>query len=482
MLESVTVKKSVLFVVSECNPFCGTGGLADVAGSLPLALAQSNEYDIRVVMPLYAAIDEKYRKKFRYMGSINVPLSWRNQYCGVFTYMENNVIFYFLDNEYYYKRAKLYGEFDDGERFAFLSKAALEIMPFIDFYPHVLHCHDWQTALTPIYLKTLFNNKSKYKDIKSVFTIHNLEYQGKFSHDCMADLFGLPEYCRSMIDFDGCINLVKGALEVCDSVTTVSPSYANEIMNPFFSHGMENIIARNSYKLSGILNGIDENVYNSKTDDKLFANYTKTSPEGKAECKSGLQRLLDLPQRDDVPVVSMITRLAGHKGLDLVKCVLEEFLQQDVQFVVLGTGEAAYENYFSYIAERYSGKMKFIAAYNKDLASKIYSGSDIFLMPSKQEPCGLSQMIACRYGTIPVVRKTGGLGDSIVPVGADIGFGYVFNNYDAHEMLFELKRAVDEYKNKNLWKKYIKRAMSEDFSWSRSAKNYVALYDKLLFN
>ena len=480
MLENVKIKKSIMFVASECNPFCGTGGLADVAGSLPKALAQTGECDVRVVLPLYSKVDEKYRKKFHFLGSLNVPLSWRNQYCGVYTYAENNVTFYFLDNEYYFARANLYGEFDDGERFAFLSKAALEIMPFVDFYPHLIHCHDWQTALASIYLKTLYASKSKYRDIKSIITIHNIEYQGRFPHDCLADLFGLPEYCHGILDFDGNLNLLKGAIELSDRVTTVSNTYANEIKDAFFAHGLQNIIQANSGKLSGILNGIDDVLYNPALDEKLFENFNSGSPAGKKVCKSGLQTMLGLPVREDVPIVSMITRLAGHKGLDLVQGVLEEFLQQDVQMVVLGTGETVYENFFTYLASRYEGKMRFVAAFNKDLASKIYSGSDIFLMPSKQEPCGLSQMIACRYGTVPVVRKTGGLADSIVDVKNPKGFGYVFENYNAHEMLFAVKQAVEDYKNKPLWKKYVKRCMDADFTWNRSAKDYVSLYDLLL--
>lgn len=480
MLESVNVKKSVMFIASECNPYCGTGGLADVVGSLPAALARTGEVDVRVVVPLYSKIEDKYRKQFKLLGNINVPLSWRNQYCGIFTYVADGVTYYFIDNEYYFKREKIYGEFDDGERFAFFSRAALEIMPFVDFYPHVIHCHDWQTALSAIYLKTLYNNKYKYRDIKAVFTIHNIEYQGKYGHDSLADLFGLPEYCHAMLDFDGCINLVKGAIEVCDKVTTVSPTYANEIRDEFFAHGLENIIERNGYKLSGILNGIDEEFYNPKSDERIFTNYTQSRPACKADCKRGLQTMFGLPIRVEVPVISMITRLVNHKGLDLVNCAMEELLQQDVQVVVLGTGDKVYENFFTYLASRYQGKMRFVAAYNKDLASKIYSGSDIFLMPSKQEPCGLSQMIACRYGTIPVVRKTGGLADSIVDVSNENGFGYVFNEYNANELLYVVKKAIEDYKNKPQWKKYIKRAMTTDFSWGRSAESYVNLYDELL--
>lgn len=479
MLENVTVKKSVMYVASECNPFAGTGGLADVAGSLPKALQKTGEYDMRVVMPLYKTIDEKLRRQFRFIGNINVSLAWRNQYCGVFSYFSDGVLYYFIDNEYYFKRDRLYGEYDDGERFAFFSKACLDIMPLIDFYPHILHCNDWQTALAPVYLKTLFSGKYKYRDIRAVFTVHNIEYQGKYGTECLGDLFGLPEYTKNMLEFDGCLNVMKGAIEVCDRFTTVSPTYASEILNPFFAQGLESITNRNAFKLKGILNGIDEDYYNPKTDGKIFANYSKTSPAKKLENKRGLQSMLGLPVKDEVPVISMITRLVKHKGLDLVTCVLEELLHEDVQFVVLGTGDAVYESFFRYLAERYSGKMRFVAAFNKDLAAKIYAGSDLFLMPSKQEPCGLSQMIACRYGTIPVVRKTGGLADSIPSVNND-GFGYVFENFNAHEMLFEVKRAVGDFNNKTYWTKLIKKAMAADFSWASSALEYAKMYDEIL--
>ena len=472
--------QSVLFVASEANPFAGTGGLADVIGSLPKALAANGKYDIRVAIPLYADIDPSFRANFKFEGNFNVPVAWRNQYCGLFSYKYEGVTFYFIDNEYYFKRKGLYGFFDDGERFAFFSRAVLEMMCYLDYYPDLLHCHDWQTALSVIYLKTIYRNRYGFDHIRALFTIHNIEYQGKYGHELLEELFGLPSYCASIVDYDGCINLMKGAMELAERFSTVSRTYASEIKNPFFAHGLEYMTSRNEYKLCGILNGIDETVYDPETDKKLFANYSATDLSGKKICKKELQKMLALPQKEETPVIS---RLVAAKGLDLIKCVFEDLLSEDVQVVILGKGESEYEDYFRYIAERYSGKCRAIVAYNKDLASKLYSGADIFLMPSKQEPCGLSQMIAARYGTIPVVRETGGLADSIVPHNAGDrsgGIGFTFKNYNAHEMLYVLKDAIYSFGNKEEWLPLVKRAMTADFSWKKSAESYEELYRSML--
>lgn len=479
----VTPVNSVLFVASEANPYLGSGGLADVIGSLPKTLAANGKYDVRVVMPLYGDISDKYRSQMRFLMNFNVPLAWRNQYCGVFTLKADGVTFYFIDNEYYFKRSGLYGFYDDGERFAYFSKAALEMMVHLDYYPEILHCHDWQTALSVIYLKTLYANRYGYDHIKALFTIHNIEYQGKYGYDCLGDLFGLPESVKPALDYDGCLNLMKGAIQFSDRFSTVSRMYANEIKNPFFAHGLQYAICENEFKLTGILNGIDETVYNPETDEKLFRNYSAEDTSGKAVCKKELQKMLGLPEKDDAPLISIISRLVPAKGLDLVKCVIEELLAENVQVVILGKGEGDYEDYFRMLAERYSGKCRAIIAYNKDLASKIYSASDIFLMPSKQEPCGLSQMIACRYGAVPVVRATGGLFDSISPYNNDMrngGNGFVFGNYNAHEMLYVIKDAVYTFGNKDEWRGIMKRAMTTDFSWKKSSGEYEKLYDNML--
>ena len=479
----VTPVKSVLFVASEANPYLGSGGLADVIGSLPKTLAANGKYDVRVVMPLYGDISDKYRSQMRFLMNFNVPLAWRNQYCGVFSLKADGVTFYFIDNEYYFKRSGLYGFYDDGERFAHFSKAALEMMVHLDYYPEILHCHDWQTALSVVYLKTLYANRYGYDHIKALFTIHNIEYQGKYGYDCLGDLFGLPESVKPALDYDGCLNLMKGAIQFSDRFSTVSRMYANEIKNPFFAHGLQYAICENEFKLTGILNGIDETVYNPETDEKLFRNYSADDTRGKGVCKKELQKMLGLPEKDDAPLISIISRLVPAKGLDLVKCVIEELLAENVQVVILGKGEGDYEDYFRMLADRYSGKCRAIIAYNKDLASKIYSASDIFLMPSKQEPCGLSQMIACRYGAVPVVRATGGLFDSISPYNNDMrngGNGFVFGNYNAHEMLYVIKDAVYTFGNKDEWRGIMKRAMTTDFSWKKSSGEYEKLYDNML--
>lgn len=480
---TVVKKRSVLFVASEANPFIGTGGLADVIGSLPKELAASGKFDVKVILPLYAEVDKAYRANFTFEGNFNVPLAWRNQYCGLFSFKYCGVTFLFIDNEYYFRRKGIYGFYDDGERFAFFSKAVLESMQFMNYYPEIMHCHDWQTALSVIYLKTLYAGRYGFDHIKALFTVHNIEYQGKYGFELLGDLFGLPDSCRSAIEYDGCINLMKGAIQLADRFSTVSPRYASEIKNPYFAHGLENVTSMNEYKLCGILNGIDVSVYNPATDGKLFANYTADNPENKQVCKSELQKMLALPLRENVPVVAIISRLVSHKGFDLIKCVFEELLSEDVQVIILGKGDSEYEDYFRFIAQRYSGKCRAIVAYNKDLASKIYSGSDIFLMPSKQEPCGLSQMIACRYGSVPVVRETGGLADSIIPFNNDKregGNGFVFRNYNAHEMLYVLKDAIFTYGNKSEWAALMKRAMLSDFSWKKSAAEYERLYTNML--
>ena len=479
----ITTKKTVLFVASEANPFAGTGGLADVIASLPKALAAKGEYDVRVVIPLYQAVSPAYRATFRFEGNFNVPVAWRNQYCGVFSLKYDGVTFYFIDNEYYFKRGNLYGYYDDGERFAFFSRAVLEMMQYLDYYPDILHCHDWQTALSVVYLKTIYANRYGYDHIKALFTIHNIEYQGKYGYELLSDLFGLPEYCKQILDYDGCLNLMKGAIQLAERFSTVSKTYASEIKNPYFAHGLEYMTTQNEYKLVGILNGIDEDVYDPSKDDKLFAAYSAKDTSGKKICKAELQKMLALPVREDVPVIAIISRLVPAKGLDLVKCVFEELLAEDVQVIVLGKGDGEYEDYFRYIAERYSGKCRAIIAYNRDLSSKIYSGADIFLMPSKHEPCGLSQMIACRYGTIPVVRSTGGLADSIIAHNEgnrEGGNGFVFHTYNAHEMLYVLKDAIYTFGKKEEWSKIMKNAMTTDFSWDRSAGEYERLYDNML--
>ena len=472
--------KKILYIAGEALPFASSGGLGDVIGSLPIALSEQKEDDIRVILPLYSQVTEKYRKKMKFLGSKTVKLSWRQQYCGIFEYKQKGVTYYFLDNEYYFKRASLYGEFDDAERFAFFCRAAMEILPDIDFIPDILHAHDWHAALSVIYLKQCYAKiDERFKNTKAIFTIHNIQYQGIYDFAILGDVFGLMESDREIVEYDGCINLLKGAVVCADRVTTVSPTYAREILSPKFSHGLDTVLNLFSFKLSGILNGIDKDYYNPSKDTEIFANFNSRNTEGKAICKSGLQRMLGLPERD-VPLIAVISRLVSHKGLDLVMLAGEDMLRDDVQLVVLGMGDKSYENYFEALAARFPEKCKTLITYNRDLSKRIYSAADIFLMPSKSEPCGLAQMICSRYGAIPVIHETGGLYDSIKDIGCvGGGNGFTFAAYSAYEMLGSVTRATDMFKNdREGFEKLRKRVMRVDFSWKQSALSYKELYNQ----
>lgn len=469
----------VLFATSEALPFAASGGLADVAGSLPHAL-RVRLIGCRVVLPLYESVAQELRENMTFLGSLSVPVAWRRQYCGVFEAKHNGVIYYLLDNQYYFKRPGLYGHYDDAERFAFLSRAVLEMLTLIDFKPDILHANDWQTALIPVYYSLFYAQREGYEGIKSIYTIHNIQYQGKYGMEILEDVFGIPQSARSIVEQDGCINLMKGAIEMADRVTTVSPAYAQEILDPWFSHGLDTILRAREWKISGILNGIDTESYNPQTDTAIYANYSADDPSGKAENKRALQERLALDQRADVPLIGMVTRLVSHKGLDLVKYVLEEMLSEDIQFVILGSGDWVYENYFREMQGRHPDRFVYCTGFVPELARKIYAGADIFLMPSKSEPCGLSQMVACRYGAIPVVRETGGLKDSIRDCGDGYGMGFTFKTYNANDMLYAIRRSLGAYANKNDWPVLIHRAMTADFSWGRSANEYIKLYRALI--
>ena len=476
---TVMPKKKILFVASESTPFIATGGLAEVIGSLSKALATNENYDVRVVIPLYSDISWDYRSKFKYLGNIFVPLAWRNQYCGIFSYEMNGVTFYFLDNEYYFKRPGCYGYYDDGERYAFFCRSVMEIMPFLNFYPEILHCHDWQAALAAIYLKTIYCFRPEYQYTRVLFTIHNIEYQGKYSLDILEDLFGISNSWKYLLEYNKCINLMKAAIECSEKFSTVSPHYAMEIKDPYYSHGLDPIVRRNEFKLVGILNGIDTEAYDPATDISIFSHYSIDNLEPKKRCKEELQKMFNLPVKPDTPIIAVISRLVAHKGLDLVRTVIEEVLRQDVQVIILGKGDSSYENFFTDLSRRYVGKLVTIIAFNPDLSRKIYSGADLFLMPSKSEPCGLSQMIASRYGTVPIVRETGGLYDSIKPVGNG-GNGFTFANYNAYDMLYVIREAINCYYNKDFWPELMRRVMSVDFSWQRSAREYEKVYGEML--
>lgn len=470
----------ILFVGSEAIPFISTGGLGDVLGSLPAAIAKNYpESDVRVVLPLYKSIKEKYGSTLNFVGQTNVQLSWRSQYCGVFSYEKDKVTYYFIDNEYYFKRDSVYGDFDDVERFGFFGKAVLDIMPLLNFYPDILHTNDWQSAMSVIYLKRQYALLEEYKSIKTIYTIHNIDYQGIYPMSVLNDVFGLDMWGdRSVVEYNGCVNLTKGAIVCTDQISTVSQRYSNEIQTEFYSSGLHYVLHLYGEKLSGIVNGIDVDYYNPATDEVIEKKFTCDTLQGKAECKKALQKLSGLPENDDIPVVSMVSRLASHKGFDLVKFILPEILDLGVQFVLLGTGEKDIEDYFRDIQYKYPNQVKIFFEFNKDLSKKIYAGSDIFLMPSKSEPCGLAQMISSRYGTVPVVRETGGLADTIKPYNkyTDEGNGFTFANYNAHEMKDAIWRAVDLFKNGKKWEALVKKIMNIDFSWNVSAEKYMNMY------
>ncbi len=474
----------ILFVGAEAVPFISTGGLGDVLGSLPQAIASvDKKADVRVVLPLYQKIKEKFASELEYVGNTTVGLSWRNQYCGIYKCEFGGVTYYFIDNEYYFKRGSIYGDFDDAERFAFFGKAVLDIMPVIDFYPDIMHTNDWQSAASVIYLKRKYYMNPYYCDIKTIYTIHNIDYQGIFSMSILGDVFGLDCFGdRSIVEYNGNINLTKGAIVCADVVSTVSQKYANEIQTEFYSSGLHYILHQYSDKLTGIVNGIDVNYYNPENDTVIAEQFSATNLKGKNECKRQLQEMCGLEQKPDIPVVSMISRLASHKGFDLVKFILPEMLDLGIQFVLLGTGEYELEEYFKSIQARYPEKVKVFLEFNKDLSKKIYAGSDIFLMPSKSEPCGLSQMICSAYGTVPVVRETGGLYDTIKPYNMynGEGNGFTFANYNAHEMKDAVRRAVELYKDKKKWSALVKTAMETDFSWNVSANKYIEMYRNVI--
>lgn len=469
----------VLYATSEALPFIASGGLGDVAGSLPHAL-RKRLIGCRVVLPMYDTIKQELKDTMKFITHISVPVAWRRQYCGIFEAKHNGVIYYLIDNQYYFKRDTIYGHYDDAERFAFFSRAVLEIIPYIDFKPDIIHCNDWQTALTPVYYSAMYANSPGYENIKTIFTIHNIQYQGVYGKELLEDVLGIPADKASLLEYDGCINFMKGAIECADKVTTVSPSYADEILDPWYSHGLDSILNERRYKLSGILNGIDTVGYDPAKDKCIKANFSADDVSGKKIDKEALQKEMGLPVNPGVPVIGMVTRLVSHKGLDLVKGILDELLAtSEMQLVVLGSGDYEYESYFRWIAEKYPDKVGLRIGFVPELARKIYAGADMFLMPSKSEPCGLSQMVALRYGTVPIVRETGGLRDSITDCGDGKGNGFTFKSYNAHDMLDAIRRALTLYYNGD-WNELVLRALNCDFSWGRSANAYIRLYKETL--
>ncbi|MCI1952538.1 MAG: glycogen synthase GlgA [Clostridiales bacterium] len=470
----------VLYCTSEARPFAATGGLADVAGSLPQALRQ-RLVGCRVVMPLYEDIPQDLREGMRFLTSLSVPVAWRRQYCGIFEARSGGVIYYFIDNQYYFKRHGLYGHYDDAERFAFFSRAILEMLPYIDFKPDIIHCNDWQTSMVPTYYSIFYANNDWYRGIKTVITIHNILYQGKYGKELVEDVLGIPNNDFSILEYDDCVNMLKSAIETSNRVTTVSPTYAQEILDPWFSSGLDGILRERQWKLSGILNGIDTNSYNPATDPDIYQNYTVDDISKKAENKHALQERLGLMQDPNVPMIGMVTRMVSHKGLDLVKETLDGFMwKSNIQFVVLGSGDWEYENFFRDMQNKYPGRLCACIGFIPELSRKVYAGADLFLMPSKTEPCGLSQMIALRYGTIPIVRETGGLKDSVQDSGDGKGNGFTFQNYQSGDMVNAINRALEGYQNQEGWQLLVERAMRCDMSWGCSAKEYIKLYRGML--
>ena len=473
----------ILYATSEAVPFCKTGGLADVAGSLPPALAQQGA-EVAVVLPLYRRVRERFGGELKFECYDFVNLAWRHSYCGLFSLERDGVTWYFLDNEQYFDRPDLYGYMDDGERFGFFSRAVVRMLPHFKFWPDVIHCNDWQTALVPIYLKDDGVREDRFRSIRTALTIHNIEYQGRYAKDTLGDLFGL-DYgwaADGTIMMDGDVNLLKGAILCADAVNAVSPTYANELKMAYFAHHMESIMNRCDYKLSGVLNGIDMNLYNPETDERIPVRYSVQDMSGKDADKAELQKIMGLHQEPHTPIVAIVSRLVSHKGLDLICEVLHDMMELPMQLVVLGKGDRKYEDFFNWAAQQYPGRMAVRLDYNEALSMSIYSGADLFLMPSKSEPCGLSQMIAMRYGTIPVVRETGGLKDTVQPYEAwrDAGNGFSFRNYASGDMLYVIREAVYLYKDyPEAFGRLRQRAMSCDFSWARSAHDYLRIYSNI---
>lgn len=473
----------ILYASSEAVPFIKTGGLADVAGSLPLALKNSDA-EVRVVLPLYSKIKEKHYKELKKIDEFYVDLGWRSQYAGIYEYNLENVIYYFIDNEYYFDRDNIYGEWDDGERFIFFSKSIALLPKILKFKPNIIHANDWHTGLVPLYVKDFSKGDPFYKDIKTVYTIHNLKYQGVFPPGILEDVAGLSiEYfTEEGVKFYDNVNFMKAGIVYSDALTTVSESYAEEIKYSFFGEDLEGIIKKHENKLSGIVNGIDYTKFNPSTDSNIAKNYSKNTIDKKYENKTALQKLYGLPVKKDVPLIAMVTRLVSMKGLDLVTHVLDELLGEDVQFVMLGTGDKEYEDIFNHFEKKYPNKLASRIYFNEKESLQIYAGADMFLMPSMKEPCGISQLISMRYGTIPIVREVGGLKDTVIPYNkySSEGNGFSFANFNAHELLFAIKRALDVYSDPVKWKKLILNAMDSKNDWQKSSNEYIKIYKKLI--
>ena len=476
-------KMQIVFASAECAPFVKTGGLGDVAGSLPAALVRAGA-EVIVMVPKYATIKDEYKAQMQHFSDFYVSLGWRNEYCGLEKLEHDGVTYMFIDNERYFARDYPYGFFDDGERFAFFSKAITESLQHLPagFECDILHCNDWQTALAPVFLREFYQGLPLYDRVKTVFSIHNVAFQGQFSDTVMEDILGVAHIpaAASQLRCDACsINYMLGALRYADAITTVSPTYANEIQTPEFGEGLDGVLRERSYALQGILNGIDVAGFDPATDNRIAANYTVDDRSGKAVCKAKLQEELGLEVRDDRPLMVMVTRLTRQKGMDLVMYALDRILAGGVQVAVLGTGDRDYEDGLRYFQDKYPGTMAARIEFDPALSQRMYAAADMFLMPSKFEPCGLSQIIAMRYGTLPIVRETGGLKDTVIPYNefTGEGTGFSFSNFNGDEMGDAVFRAARLFwDNRDAWNQLVTQAMSQDFSWTRSADKYLDLY------
>lgn len=472
------MKQKILFVTSEAVPFAHTGGLGEVATALPKSLNARKQQDIdcRVVLPLYGKIGQEYREKMEFLGTGTVPLGWRAQYMGVFRMELGGVTYYFIDNEYYFKRSGLYGYYDDCERFAYFSKAVFEALPLMDFVPDIIHANDWQAAMVPVYQTAVYRRQF----MKTVFTIHNIQYQGHYGTDVLGDIIDLPAEEMHLVEYGGDVNLMKGAVECADIVSTVSPTYAKELLDPSIAFGMDPIMRKNEYKLRGILNGIDTDSYNPTKDKAIAKTFSFRRPAGKADCRKALQKELGLPERDDVPVMAMITRMVEAKGIDLVTGSIDRLLEEDrIQFVLLGTGDAPYEDFFRGLQMRHPQNACCMIEFDPAKSRRIYAGADLFLMPSRIEACGLAQMISCRYGTVPIVRQTGGLADSITDCRLGDGSGFVFAEYSPEGLAETVRAAADRFEDKKNWAKLVDHDMKLNFGWKKAAGEYVDMYQGL---
>ncbi len=474
----------VLFVASEAYPFIKTGGLGDVAYALPKALRKLG-IDARVIIPKYSSIALSFKNCMEGIAAFNVQVGWRNQYCGLEYLTYDEVPYYFVDNEDYFKRPQTYGYYDDGERFSFFSKAVLESIKHMeDFIPDVIHCNDWQCGILPALLKENYSYDKLYSKIKSVFTIHNLQYQGIFPKEILGDLIDLDHkyFNDDALKFYDVVSFMKGGIVFSDAVTTVSDTYAKEIRTPFYGERLDGLLSSKADKLYGIVNGIDYELYNPKTDKKILYNYDVSNIKEKVENKLALQEKLGFPVCEDVPMIGIVTRLVKQKGLDLIVDRLQELLSLPIQIVLLGNGDGYYEDIFQYYASIYPSRISTNIVFDEKLAQQIYAASDMFLMPSLFEPCGIGQLIALKYGSIPIIRETGGLKDTIIPYNkyTEKGNGFSFSNYSSKELLDAIIRALELYKDKASWDKLVQNAMLSNNSWENSAENYMDLYNNLI--